>query len=187
MPREANRAPLGMPLRSGASLARPGYLPSRTSRAAFACSVSAPMAMRWGQAFCPLVTHVSCRQERTKADVVEHSKAFGHVGLLFNKPPSKGPSCSSASHPTNKLQPEQSGFLQLLHLHSSPRLPNCHNPNGGNVGRSAVAFIRILIPGMSPTLRLVGRACQGRASSGGRTQLGHRRITMENLAIFRHR
>jgi hypothetical protein len=24
-----------------------------------------------------------------KADVVEHPKAFGHVGLLFNKPPGK--------------------------------------------------------------------------------------------------
>jgi hypothetical protein len=34
-----------------------------------------------------------------KADVVEHPKVFGHVGLLFNKPPGK-PGCSSSSHPT---------------------------------------------------------------------------------------
>jgi hypothetical protein len=29
---------------------------------------------------------ITRRQEQKKADVVEHPKAFDHVGLLFNKP-----------------------------------------------------------------------------------------------------
>jgi hypothetical protein len=33
------------------------------------------------------VKNVICRQKTKKADVAEHPKAFGHVGLLFNKPP----------------------------------------------------------------------------------------------------
>jgi hypothetical protein len=35
------------------------------------------------------ISNVSCCQEQKKADVVEHPKVFGHVGLLFNKPPGK--------------------------------------------------------------------------------------------------
>jgi hypothetical protein len=31
----------------------------------------------------------SCTAENKKADVAEHPKAFGHVGLLFNVPPGK--------------------------------------------------------------------------------------------------
>jgi hypothetical protein len=30
---------------------------------------------------------ISCNAENKKADVAEHPKAFGHVGLLFNEPP----------------------------------------------------------------------------------------------------
>jgi hypothetical protein len=29
----------------------------------------------------------SCTTENKKADVAEHQQVFGHVGLLFNKPP----------------------------------------------------------------------------------------------------
>jgi len=36
-----------------------------------------------------MIANVSCRQEQKKADVAEHPKVFGHVGLLFNQPPGK--------------------------------------------------------------------------------------------------
>ena len=36
----------------------------------------------------PLVPNVLHRRKQ-KADVAEHPKAFGHVGLLFNVPPGK--------------------------------------------------------------------------------------------------
>jgi hypothetical protein len=29
----------------------------------------------------------SCTTENKKADVAEHPQVFGHIGLLFNKPP----------------------------------------------------------------------------------------------------
>jgi hypothetical protein len=43
---------------------------------------------------------VSLKKPKTKkADVVEHPKAFDHVGLLSNEPPAQA-SCSLSSHPT---------------------------------------------------------------------------------------
>jgi hypothetical protein len=37
----------------------------------------------------PTVLH----HRKQKADVVEHPRAFGHVGLLFNQPPGKAGLC----------------------------------------------------------------------------------------------
>ena len=56
-----------------------------------------PAIAKLGQFQCTLVRHeapsrlipnVSCRQKQ-KANMAEHPKAFGHVGLLFNEPPGK--------------------------------------------------------------------------------------------------
>ena len=41
----------------------------------------------------------SLAHENKKADVAEHPKAFGHVGLLFNKPPGRA-GLFLSSHPT---------------------------------------------------------------------------------------
>ena len=52
-----------------------------------------PAPIRAGQCFFhgnrPCWTLTALHHRIKKADVVERPKAFGHVGLLFNKPPGK--------------------------------------------------------------------------------------------------
>ena len=47
--------------------------------------------------------------------MVQHPKAFDHVGLLFNDPPAK-PGCSSSRHPTSVDCKAQNGDCNTQNL-----------------------------------------------------------------------